>query len=476
MNTSQLQNTRRSRKSVAGDSESHREKSTIYLHPARIVLLSFLSVILLGTFLLASPRATNGSSLSVVDALFTATSATCVTGLAVADTGTKFTTFGQIVILVLIQIGGLGIMTLSTFFIYIFARKLSLTEREIVQDTFSQNPMADLGRLLKLVFGMTIIIEAIGALLLFFRFIHDHSLQRALYLGAFHSISAFCNAGFALFPDSFEAYRGDIYTNIVLSGLIILGGLGFVVVFDLLRARRNLNRFMWRKLMFHTRVVLVVTLGLLLAGWAGIFILEYNHSPAGKSLGERLIASWFQSVTTRTAGFNTLDFSELSSATLFLITILMFIGASPGSCGGGIKTSTFMVIMGSVFARVKMQERVNVFYRRIPEATVSRAISVVFFSTLIVVGFTFLILLSEGRANVSFEKVHFIDYFFEVVSAFGTVGLTSGLTPTLSSLGKILIVLLMFIGRLGPLTLTLAMQGRKSAPRYKYVQENVLVG
>lgn len=423
------------------------------------------------------PQATV-ESLSFFDALFTATSATCVTGLIVVDTAGHFTLFGECVILALIQIGGLGIMTLSTFFIYLVAGRLGYTEREILQDTLSQHPMADFARLLRLVLIVTLVIELLGCGLLTLRFLRDFTLEHAFYLGLFHSVSAFCNAGFSLFSTSFEAYRSDVGINLVICTLIILGGLGFVVLFDIFKTRgaRNPRSFFYA-LSFHSRLVLSVTALLIVAGTVTFFVLETNNSLDQLSFAEKLLASFFQSVTTRTAGFNTVRIGVLSDATLLFIILFMFIGASPGSCGGGIKTSTFAVIAASVWARFKTKEDVNIYYRRIPENIVSRAISVVFFFSVILMLFTMLILISE-TPNLSHAESdgQFMGYLFEVVSAAGTVGLSTGLTSTLSDMGKVLITVLMFIGRLGPLTVALAVRGKKSERPLRYVQENVLVG
>ncbi len=460
-----------------GRRRSNGHRMSFNIQPAQLILLSFFLIILLGAFLLMLPQASVRQPLSFIDALFTSTSATCVTGLVVRDTGADFTRFGQWVILCLIQLGGLGIMTLSTFFVYLVAGRLSYTGREIVQDTFSQHPMAELGRLLRLVFLTTLSIEGAGAVLLGLKFSMTHGWSEAFYMGVFHSVSAFCNAGFALFPDSFVAFRDDAFVNAVLSILIILGGLGFIVIFDLFRNRGSLRDCFWRKLQFHTRIVLFATACLLVGGFFLIFLLETRHSVSGLPLGERLLAAWFQSVTTRTAGFNTLDIGDLSNATLFVMTILMFVGASPGSCGGGIKSTTFVVILASVRARFRMQEDVNLFHRRLSESVVSRAISVMFLSGIIVTLFTMLILVTEsvgGQAPGRGDS--FISYFFEVVSAFGTVGLSTGVTPQLSESGKCLITALMFIGRLGPLTISLAVQGRTNTVKFRYAKENVLVG
>ncbi len=446
------------------------------LKPSQIILFSFLGVIVLGTMLLLVPGATVGGNLSVLDALFTATSATCVTGLIIANTSETFTTFGQLVILGLIQIGGLGIMTFSTFFMHILGKRLSVAERDIVQNTFSQQPMANLTRLLKLVLAVTFAIELVGALLLSLRFSQSYPTGEAIYLGIFHAISAFCNAGFDLFSNSFVDYRGEFYVNLVLSCLIILGGLGFVVIYDIVNVN-PFRRFRWRKLAFHSQVVLFSSALLLASGFVAFFLLEFSYGLGDAPLHEKLLIAGFQSVTARTAGFNTIDMPSLSSVTLFLLILFMFIGASPGSCGGGIKNSTFMVIMSSVFARLRMQDEVNIFFRRIPESTVSRAISVVFFSMLLVIVFTMLLLITETLTGASSgDKADFLDYSFEVVSAFGTVGLSTGVTPTLSGPGKLLLTILMFVGRLGPLTLALAMQTRKEPTKMRYVQESVLVG
>ncbi len=445
--------------------------------PARLVLLSFLLMIVIGTVLLKIPQATTSGSISLVDALFTATSATCVTGLTVVDTGSTFTLFGQIVILILIQVGGLGIMTLSTFFVYLIVGRLTITERDVVQDTFSQYPMADLLRLLKSVFLVTITIEIFGAALLALRFMKSFPLPQAIYSGLFHSIAAFCNAGFSLYANNLENYREDILINVVIAGLIILGGLGFYVIFDLYRNRLNLTRRFLKKLRLHTRVVLYVSTLLIILGSVFIFGLEYSNCLKGMSLKGKLLAAIFQSITPRTAGFNTVPIGALSNATLFLIILLMFIGASPGSTGGGIKTSTVACVMASVFARFRLQEDANIFYRRIPGPIVSRAISVVFFSSFVIVIFTMLILISESYALPhSNSSRSYLEYLFEVVSAFGTVGLSTGVTAQLTDVGKILITMVMFIGRVGPLTIALAVKGEETVSRYKYVQEVVLVG
>ena len=446
-------------------------------HPSRVLTVSFLGIIVAGTFLLMLPNSTVNGSISFVDALFTATSATCVTGLAVVDTGTTFTRFGQLVILMLIQVGGLGIMTLSTFFVYLVAGRVSTLERDVVQDTIGQHSASDLARLLKIVLLFTVAIEAVGAGLLALRFADFFPPSQSLYLGLFHSVSAFCNAGFGLFPDNLESYREDYLVSIVVMGLIILGGLGFIVLYDLFHNRQNLRRQYFRKLAFHTRLVMLVSSLLIVVGAALIFVLEYDGTLKELSFGGRVLSAFFQSVTARTAGFNTLPIGSMTSAALFVVIILMFIGGSPASCAGGIKTSTFAVLVVSILSRYRLEEDVNIFHRRIPSAIVSRAISVVFFSSLVVIIFTMAVLIAQLSGLSAVEtRGSFLNLLFEVVSAFGTVGLSTGVTPKLNDTSKLLITVTMFIGRLGPLTVALAVRGRESAVRFKYVQEEVLIG
>lgn len=447
-------------------------------HPPRIILSSFAVIILFGTILLSLPQASAaGTSLPLVDALFTATSATCVTGLIVVDTGGAFSTFGQLVILILIQIGGLGIMTFSTFFVYIISGRLAFSEREILIDTLSQNPAVELIRLLKIVFLFTIVIETMGWIILTLRFLSDYSLSEAIYQGLFHAVSAFCNAGFSLFPGSFVRYVADPVINLVLVTLITLGGLGFMVIYDIYKNRKHILKMDFFNLSLHSRVVLLSSALLVLAGSVVFLGLEFSNSLVHLPFPEKILASFFHSVTTRTAGFNTLSVEQFTNSTLFLIIILMFIGASPGSCGGGIKTTTMMLLMLSLFARFRSRDKVSLFYRRIPDATLSRMISVIFFSAAIVIFFTFVLLISETLPLPHTQtRGRFLEIFFEVVSAFGTVGLSTGITAGLTSAGKIVITLLMFIGRLGPLTIALAIGGKIVSPDFKYMQEDVMIG
>ncbi len=443
------------------------------LGPARILMASFAGLILLGTFLLMLPLAAQGEPVGFVDALFTATSATCVTGLAVVDTGKTFSLFGQSVILLLIQLGGLGLMTFSSFFMYLLGGgRLSLSGRDILQETISQGPVQNLKALLKTVFLATFVIEITGALLLTLSFLREMPLTSAFYYGVFHAVSAFCNAGFALYTDNLESFKGDVLINLTITSLIILGGLGFVVIFEINRKRHN----PLHSLSLHARLVLRMTAGLIIAGAVGIFLLEFNNTIEDLTWGEKILSCYFQSVTARTAGFNTLSIGALTDATLLLLITLMFIGASPGSCGGGIKTTTGAVLLAFIRARFRNEENVHLLHRRIPSEVLARAISVVFFSAVLIIVFTFLLLLSEA-ASVSHQQSRgiFLELFFEVTSAFGTVGLSTGITPSLTPMSKLLITLVMFIGRLGPLTVAIAV-GKTAKMRFTYAQENVLIG
>ncbi|MDZ7269381.1 MAG: TrkH family potassium uptake protein [candidate division KSB1 bacterium] len=443
------------------------------LGPARILVASFAGLILVGAFLLTLPAASTGESPGFVDALFTATSATCVTGLTVVDTGTTFSRFGQIVILVLIQLGGLGLMTFSTLLLYLLGGgRLSLSSRDLLQETFSQGPVQNLKALLKTIFLATFTIELVGAMLLTLRFMRDLPSSTAVYHGIFHAISAFCNAGFALYSDNLEKYRGDLLVNVTITSLIIIGGLGFVVIFEINRRLRNDSRTP----SLHVRLVLRTTAWLIACGAAAILLLEMNNTMAGLPWETRLLTSYFQSVTARTAGFNTLNIGSLSDATLFILIILMFIGASPGSCGGGIKTTTAAVLLALIRSRFGNEENVHLLYRRIPNDVLARAISVVFFASVLIALFTFLLLLSEtGGMGHQQTRGLFLELFFETTSAFGTVGLSTGITPKLTPFGRILIIMVMFIGRLGPLTVALAV-GPQAKTRFTYARENVLVG
>jgi trk system potassium uptake protein TrkH len=444
--------------------------------PARMLVISFVLLIVTGTVGLMLPQSSAGAPVRFVDALFTITSGSCVTGLAVFDIGSELTRFGQIVLLLSIQIGGLGIITFSTFFILIVGGSISFRGQNILQETFSQQPMADFGALLKSIIVVTLGIELTGALLLYLRFSQMHPPSTAAYFSLFHSVSAFCNAGFALYPDSFLRFQSDWYFNLIICGLIVCGGLGFVVYYDLGEFVLRRERRRGTGLSFHTRLVVLVTSLLIIGGAAGFFLFEFNNVLRPLNWPTKILVSFFQSVTPRTAGFNTIPFDQLTNGTLFFVILLMFIGGSSGSCAGGIKTGTFAVLIGLAWARFRDQQEVNLLQRRIPENVVSKAVSVALFAVLVIVFFTFLLMQSElGSAMLKQARFHFIEILFETTSAFGTVGLSTGVTPTLTDFGKFVITLVMFLGRVGPLTVAIAVTKAVSR-RYKYASETFLVG
>lgn len=435
----------------------------VTLNTAQIVAISFIVTILVGTILLTFPSATeDGKGASFVDALFTATSATCVTGLVVHDTGSYFSTFGEWVILILIQLGGLGIMTYSVFIALIFGR-LSLGQRKIVQDMFEEerNVMNMVIDIIK----MTLMIELTGFLLLFIRWIfYMPNLKSALYQSLFHSVSAFCNAGFSLFPDSLTRFSGDPAVNLIVMLLIFLGGIGFMAVYDLL------GKIQHRKKHFspHTKIVLWVSITGIVLGFLLIFFVEYDKSMIQSSIIQKCWTSLFQSVTTRTAGFNTVDIGGFSRITLTVMMILMFIGASPGSTGGGIKTTTLAMVILSIRSVLSGKGEIEIFKRSVPAATVNKAIAIFIAALMLVLVFFILLMAVEDKP--------YLDLMFETVSAFGTVGLSTGVTPELTLPGKLIITLLMYLGRIGPLTMVLALTSEIRPQRLSYPSTRIMIG
>jgi trk system potassium uptake protein TrkH len=449
------------------------------LKPPQIVLFSFLVTILIGAVILSLPQSSkNGIPINTIDAIFTATSATCVTGLVVQDTGSAFSRFGQTVILFLMQIGGLGIMTLSTFFAILFGKKLTLRENVVIKGALGHHGVAGLRTLILYILGITLSIEAVGVLLLYPKF-------GDLYSSIFHSVSAFCNAGFALNASSFVKYRQDIYVNLVMSFLIILGGIGFIVLLDLPKILKWLFRrlflgtredihHLFARISLQTKMAVGISVALLLIGCAVFLLIENNRILYGYGIKDKLLASFFQSVTARTAGFNTVSIQNLASPTLFFMIILMFIGASPGSTGGGIKTCTLGVLVAWTRGMIKNRTNIYIFKRNIPRPIFRKAIMIAGLAVVWIVLFTMLLSLVEER-NEAMPN-YFLRMFFEVTSAFGTVGLSTGITPILSSFGKMLIMLTMFVGRIGPLTLALALATKEEATFYKYPDEKIMVG
>ncbi|MFH1753993.1 MAG: potassium transporter TrkG [Candidatus Omnitrophota bacterium] len=444
------------------------------LRPAQLMVTSFGFVIMAGAILLMLPFAAHtGEKTSLIDAIFTATSATCVTGLIVKDTGTYFSIFGQVVILALIQLGGLGIMTFSVSLGILMGKKIQMGQQAVMKEVLDQDMLSTVKSFLLFIVKMTLFFELSGAIILFFvwreRFFQGWA--ETAYHAAFHSISAFCNAGFSTFTDSLVRFSGDIWTNASIALLIIFGGLGFLVIYDIYgKARKTLVERSRETigLRLQTRTVIGMSLFLILAG-AVVIYLSAGEGVFGSLSGKNApLIAIFQSITTRTAGFNTCQISQLSVSALFCMILLMFIGGSPGSTAGGIKTTTVAVLWAALRDGFRQKENVEMHKRTIPTDVILRALAILLGSALVVVIFVFLLLYFERKA--------FIDILFEAVSAFGTVGLSRGITSELSAPGKILISLLMFIGRVGPLTIGYAFVRRKAQSHYKYAEERVMIG
>ncbi|MCL6466257.1 MAG: TrkH family potassium uptake protein [candidate division WOR-3 bacterium] len=436
------------------------------------LILSFTGLIALGTLFLTFPAATtDGRGAPFVDALFTATSATCVTGLIVRDTGTYFTTFGQVIILVLIQLGGLGIMTFSTSIAIILGHRLAPGERRLVSEMVETPRDIDIARTIRYIFLFTILAEGLGCAILFFRWLPSFpTIGLSFYNALFHSISAFCNAGFSTFNDSLIRYQGDFLVNITFISLIVFGGLGFAVVHELISKHtlRQSIRTTLRSLTVHAKLVIITTLILIFSGALLFFFIEYDRSLAQMPIGTKLLASLFQSVTARTAGFNTVPINLLHRATLFILTILMFIGASPGGTGGGIKTTTFAILLLALRARLSNDEDIVIGGRTIGRDAIYRAVAILTAAVCAVCLVFFVLLFIEPHP---FEKI-----LFETVSAFGTVGLSTGITSSLKTASRLVIIILMFVGRVGPLTLALAMAAPKTRRPISYPQARIMVG
>lgn len=454
------------------DNDVTRPNRRFQLSAPRRIVIAFAATILVGTALLSTDAATVGDPLSAVDALFMATSATCVTGLSVMDVGTELTTFGQACILGMIQLGGLGIMTMSMLFILIFTRgRLTRQGRDVLENAVTQSPMRDFGPLLRRAFLFTLVIELIAAVPLALRFGSGQTTSTAAWQGVFHSVSAFCNAGFSLNRDSLQGYASDITVNTIMILLITVGGLGFLVIDDLrrwIRTRRTGDR---SSLSLHTRVVLLTSMVLVVAGTLGTAVLEWDGALAGKSVGDKIMASVFLSVTCRTAGFETVPTSGFCGATLLMAMILMFIGGSPGSTAGGIKTTTPAVLLAYIRSKFTGRESAEMGRRRIPQDCVDRAIMNLALGIFCVLVLSFLLLIwSPGGQS-------FKETAFEAVSALGTVGLSTGITADQSTGARLLLIMGMFVGRLGPITLALFLVTRPgSRARMKHPEESVMIG
>jgi trk system potassium uptake protein TrkH len=458
--------------------------------PTRTLIASFLVLITCGAGLLCLPKASTNQRATFVDALFTATSATCVTGLIVRDTGKDFSLMGQLIILTLIQLGGLGIVVFGAVFALLLGQALSLRESVAMQDLLSTRTLSRIGHMIAFIFIGTIIIEAVGTVSIFGMWDDvpgwNGDVHQQWYYSIFHSISAFCNAGFSLFNDSFINYNRSWCIYAVICPLIILGGLGFGVLYDLANivverikrfckkcflARHRLSMVAPTRMRLQTKIVLSVSTCLIVIGMLAILLFERYAGKDGAAGNTSVLGALFQSITARTAGFNTIDVKSLSASSKLVLILLMFIGGSPGSTAGGIKTVTLAVVIMAVFATLRKREEVEMFKRSIRVVVVGRAITVMLLFLAVLFGASLALSITENVNGFTMSQI-----MFEAGSALGTVGLTTGITPSLTTAGKLIIIAVMLIGRLGPLTLLAALTFNLKPAQYNYADEAIIVG
>ena len=439
------------------------------LTQTQMIVIGFCLVILSGTILLMLPISTReGVVTPPIDALFTTVSASCVTGLIIADTYQYWSIFGQIVIISLIQIGGLGFMTIGVFFAVVLRKKIGLWVRGTLQESVNIMQTGGIVRLAKKIIIGTAVFEGTGALILSIHFSRTMDWGQAVYYGIFHSVSAFCNAGFDLMGKdgeyiSLTGYSGDWTVNLVIMLLIIIGGIGFFIWNDL-----SENKLHFRRWKLHTKITILMTLALVFGGAAVLFALEYNNTLAGRPLDEQILCSLFGSVTARTAGFNTVDTAALTDSSKLFTALLMFIGGSPGSTAGGIKTTTFVVLAASVYSGLFDKRECSMFGRRLSRDVVRKA-STVLCTNLMLCVTAVLIIVTATSLDVT-------DVIFEVASAMGTVGMSAGITRDMDAVSKISLIFLMFCGRVGSMTFALSLKGHKVEPPVRLPEEEVMIG
>jgi trk system potassium uptake protein len=434
----------------------------LFLHPPRALLLLFLIVSTIGTVLLKLPHATT-TPVSWLDAWFTAISAITVTGLVVVDTGSVYTVFGQVVIMLLIQVGGLGIMSFAVVIFLLIGKKIGISQRLLITQALNQKGMGGIIKLVRSLFIFSIVIEIIGAILLSARWIPEYGVGTGIYVAIFHAISAYNNAGFSIWSDSLSSYAGDPIINLVIVMLFILGGIGFTVLIDLKEKKH------FREWTLHTKLMVIGSLFINALAFLVIITLEWNNaSTLGQLNGPgKGWAALFQALTPRTAGFNTIDIGSMEEASLFFTICLMFIGAGSASTGGGIKLTTFIAMLLSVNTFLKGKNEVTIFHKTLAFSVIIKALAITVISTGVVLVGVFILELTQGSP--------FLANLFEVVSAFGTVGLSMGITGSLDGIGKLTIIVIMMVGKLGPLTLAFIFASKKT-PKIRYPEEEVLTG
>jgi len=443
--------------------------------------LGFMFAILIGAFLLTRPISnTNGHSMGSVTALFTATSATCVTGLSVIDIGTELTLFGQLVVLTLIQLGGLGITTFGTFLLVLVGRRLSVQNEFVLMSSYGIDEVNGLRSLLRWTMGLTFVIEGLGAFLLWTRYLlHAHELHMPpglwppIYYAIFHSVSAFCNAGFSLHRENLIPFQRDPFYLCVIDLLIVLGGLGFLVLYNVINTKFWRSNLKTRgRVSLHSKIALMATLLLITVGAATFLFQEWNNTLKDLSLFQKVTCSLFQSITPRTAGYNVIDMGQIKDTTRFTTSLLMLVGGSPGSAAGGVKTTTLVVLIMTIFAICKNRSETVIFSRTIPNTVVREALVIFLLSIAVVFTAFGLLLLTEAPLKPDDAS----KLIFETVSAFATVGLSINLTPTLSTAGQWVIITCMYVGRLGPLAVALLIGAREDSLRIRYPEEEIVVG
>ena len=444
-------------------------KTRIFLHDHltsfRAILISFVLLVLLGAFLLMLPISSScGEYTSFIDALFTASSAACVTGLVIKDTATYWSTFGQIIILLLIQIGGLGVITIAITTLMFTGKRIGIMERSTMQDAISAPQIGGIVKLTRFIFMGTIFLEGVGAFLLSFVFVKDYGLIKGIGYGIFHSVSAYCNAGFDLIginnsSSSLMPYISNPIINIVIPALIIVGGLGFFTWRDIIDAK-----FHFKPLRLQSKIILTTTLLLIILPFIYFFFVEFKSF----TLGERVMASFFQSVTPRTAGFSTVNYGEMSEIGLIITILLMLVGGAPGSTAGGVKVTSLFVLFAFTISYLRQKDNVNCYRRRIEDKTIEYAIAVVFLY--------FFLLLMGAMIVSSIEKISFLPALFECASAIGTVGLSMGITSSLGSVSLLILITFMWFGRLGILTIAYAAVNTKSKVPSKLPSEKIIIG
>lgn len=437
--------------------------------PYVIFMVGFATIIFLGATLLTLPISSqDGKSIGFIDALFTATSATCVTGLVVVNTAEHWTVFGKLVIIILIQMGGLGVMTMSAMISFFLGKRISLKTRVLIMEERNVDELQGVVRVTKYIVIYTFLVELVGAILLSFVFIKDYGAVKGILFSLFHSISSFCNAGFDLTGNSMVNYVDNPIITFTICALIVIGGMGFFVFWDIYASKT------FKRLTLHSKLVLIITSLLIIAGAVLIFILEYNNVDTLKnlSMSGKIQASIFQSVSPRTAGYNSIEIGALKMPTVAVIVLLMFIGGSSASTAGGIKTTTAGIIVISIYNYIKGKRDIEIFEKRITYPMVIKALSIVGIAAFIISLVTFILTITEANT-----KYDYLDMLFETISAFSTVGLTRGLTPELSKIGRILLSIVMYIGRVGPLTIAFAfMKENKNIGNYMYPEGKVIIG